>query len=188
MTTMPAAELMTAEEYMAMPELEGRRTNLVEGKVVMDEPTWRHQALVLRLAIAMVQWLDAGDERGAVSIPIDVLVDDRNVYSPDVLWYSPPRIPANPDVRPQAVPDLAVEIRSPSTWSYDIGAKKDGYERAGVRELWLVDTPASEVLVFRRSRPDAPRFDVSIELATGGVLESPLLEGFALPLDALFAD
>jgi hypothetical protein len=44
------------------------------------------------------------------------------------------------------------------------------------------------VLVFRRSTPDAPRFDVSLQLAAGDALSSPLLEGFALPLDRLFAD
>ena len=44
------------------------------------------------------------------------------------------------------MPDIAVEVRSPSTWRYDIGAKKSGYERRGLPELWLVDTRADEVL------------------------------------------
>ena len=50
------------------------------------------------------------------------------------------------------MPDLAVEVRSPSTWRYDVGAKKDGYERHGLPELWLVDTEARSVLVYRRAR------------------------------------
>lgn len=188
MTVMPTAELMTAEEYMSRPELEGRPTNLVEGEVVMGEPTWRHQEISLRLAVAISSWIEAGDGRGAASIPIDVLVDDRNVYAPDVLWYSQPRIPIKRDIRPQPLPDLAIEVRSPSTWRYDVGAKKAGYERKGLPELWLVDTPAAEVLVFRRSTPDAPTFDVSLQLAMGDTLESPLLEGFALAVEQLFAD
>ncbi len=51
-----------------------------------------------------------------------------------------------------------------------------------------MDTAADEVLVFRRSAPDALKFDVTLELTTDDVLQSPLLEGFALPLDRLFAD
>jgi len=47
------------------------------------------------------------------------------------------------------------EVRSASTSRYDIGAKKAAHERAGLPELWLVDTAADEVLVFRRSSPQA---------------------------------
>jgi Uma2 family endonuclease len=52
-------------------------------------------------------------------------------------------------------PLLCVEIRSPSTWRYDIGRKKSVYEAEGVAEVWLVDDVAEVVLVFRRSTPTA---------------------------------
>jgi len=84
------------------------------------------------------------------------------------------------------IPDLAVEVRSPSTWRYDIGAKKAGYERRGLRELWLVDTAADAVLIFRRSEPGAPGFDTALELDRDQELTSPLLPGFALALAELF--
>jgi Uma2 family endonuclease len=77
-------------------------------------------------------------------------------------------------------------VRSPSTWRYDVGQKKAGYERHGLPELWLVDTPAEQVLVFRRSRVGAKAFDVALELGRGDVLGSPLLPGFELALGALF--
>jgi Uma2 family endonuclease len=186
MTAMPTAEAVTAQRYMNMRELDGRRTNLVDGEVVMGEAVWEHQAITGSIFRAMSDWVEAGERRGAASLPIDVYVDEHNVYAPDVLWYSQERIPPNPRARPQAVPDLAVEVRSPSTWRYDVGAKKSGYERAGAPELWLVDTPARAVLAFRRSSRDAG-FDLALELAAGDVLESPLLERFALPLDQLFA-
>jgi Uma2 family endonuclease len=86
------------------------------------------------------------------------------------------------------VPDLVVEIRSPSTWRCDIGVKKANYERHGARELWLVDTAADVVFVFRRSRARAPRFDVSVDLGAGETLTSPLLPGFALAVGEIFAD
>ncbi len=84
------------------------------------------------------------------------------------------------------MPDLAAEVRSPSTWRYDIGAKKAGYERHGLPELWLVDTAAEEVLVFRRSSPGATAFDVALELDRSQRLESPLLPGFGLDPAELF--
>ena len=60
------------------------------------------------------------------------------------------------------------------------------YERAGLPELWLVDTAASEVLIFRRSAAKASSFDVALELERADTLTSPLLEGFELPLGGLF--
>ena len=191
MTTMPAAELMTADEFLALPldaDGYGYAPCLVDGELVVTKPTVEHQDVVGRVYFALAKWIEAHDGRGFVIHEIDILIDDLNVYEPDVLWYAEGRRPARHDLAPYPMPELAVEVRSPSTWRYDVGAKKAGYERKGLPELWLVDPRVGEVLVFRRSRPDAPRFDVSIELATGDVLESPLLEGFALPLDALFAD
>jgi len=42
------------------------------------------------------------------------------------------------------------------------------------------------VLVYRRSQPKAPTFDVSLELARDDELGSPLLLGFSLALAGVF--
>jgi len=84
------------------------------------------------------------------------------------------------------VPELVVEVRSPSTWRFDVGAKKDNYELAGVAELWLVDTEAEVVLVFRRSTPRNARFDLSLDLGIDEALTSPLLPGFELAVSEIF--
>jgi len=60
------------------------------------------------------------------------------------------------------------------------------YEQHGLPELWLVDTAADEILVYRRCTPKSPTFDVCLELARGDVLTSPLLAGFSLALDEFF--
>lgn len=79
-------------------------------------------------------------------------------------------------------------MRSPSTWRYDVGVEKSVYEERGLAELWLVDTAADVVLVFRRSIRAAERFDVSLELARGDELTSPQLPGFAFAVAELFGD
>lgn len=123
-----------------------------------------------------------------VGPPLDVRIDDRNVHSPDVVWFGHGRVPGVDDPPPYPVPDLVVEVRSPSTWRYDIGAKKRNYENNGAAELWLVDTVSAVVFVFRRSTPAAPHFDVALELGSGEELASPLLPGFTLAVDEIFAD
>ena len=53
---------------------------------------------------------------------------------------------------PGGVPDFVLEILSPSTWRYDLGAKRDRYAALGVGEYWLHD-PAWQIL-----EPGACRF------------------------------
>lgn len=183
---MATAERMTAERYYEIT-VEGDRKQLVDGRIVVTEPKAIHMLLQLRLAYALHGWVQAGERRGLALLPTDVRMDDFNVYGPDVLWFRQERIPANLRGYPEHVPDLCVEIRSPSTWRYDIGAKKRVYEAGGLAELWLVDDVAETILVYRRSKPTVPEFDVAVELARGDTLESPMLPGFALSLEEFFA-
>jgi len=189
MTAMPAVKLMTAEEFMALaPREDSARVELIEGEVVVSQPAWQHQRTCVRLLFAFEVWTRAAKGRGAVSLPLDVLLDEHNVFVPDILWYDAASTPGRDDKPPYSVPALAVEVRSPSTWRYDIGAKKAVYERRGLRELWLVDTAADVILVFRPSAAESHGFDQSLELGGGDSLTSPLLPGFTLTLDEVFAN
>jgi Uma2 family endonuclease len=183
---MVTVERMTAERYHAVT-VEGDRKQLVDGRIVVNEPKAIHGLLQMRLAVALGAWLQGGEGRGLALMPTDVRMDDFNVYGPDLLWFRDERMPADLDGYPEHVPDLCVEIRSASTWRYDVGAKKRVYEEGGLAELWLVDDAAETVLVYRRSGPGAPTFDVALELGRGETLGSPMLPGFALSLGELFA-
>jgi len=179
------ATRMTAEQYYAVT-VEGDRKQLVDGAIVVNEPKVIHSLLQGRILASLHNWTEQGDGRGLALLPTDVALDDYNVYGPDVLWFSEDHRPTNLDAYPERVPDLCVEVRSASTWRYDVGAKRAGYERGGLPELWLVDDRAESVLVCRRSKPGAPRFDVALELGRGEELTSAQLPGFALALDELF--
>ncbi len=84
-------------------------------------------------------------------------------------------------------PVAAVTLARSAPWYLDIGAKRAVYEAAGVAGLWLVDWPASTVLVHWRSTADVSTFDLSTEVGPGEVLTTPLLEGLTVATDALFA-
>jgi Uma2 family endonuclease len=183
---MATAERMTAEQYYEIT-VEGDRKQLVDGRIVVNEPKTIHALLQTRLGFALEAWRRAGEGRGLAMMPTDVRMDEYNVYGPDLLWFRQERIPADLNAYPEDVPDLCVEIRSPSTWRHDIGAKKRVYEAGGLPELWLVDDLAETVFVYRRSQPGAPTFDIELELQRDDTLDSPMLPGFALSLEELFA-
>jgi len=177
---------MTADEYFAVSVV-GDMTQLVDGVMIVNEPTLLHNLSQVRVLNALTNWVEAAPGRGFASTPTDVVPDDYNVFGPDVVWLSEQRVPDPLDERLQGMPDLAVEVRSPSTWRYDIGKKRAAYERAGLPELWLVDTASRTVIVCRRSAKDARSFDSEVELAEGEELTSPQLPGFSLSVERIFS-
>ena len=179
------ATRLTAEQYYEIT-VEGDRKQLVEGEIVVNEPKPIHAMLQERLAYALGAWKRGDEGRGLLLMPTDVRLDEHNVYGPDLLWFSAGHVPADLDAYPERVPDLCVEIRSQSSWRYDVGAKKRVYESGGLPELWLVDDASESVLVYRRSTPKSPSFDLALELRAGESLTSPQLQGFELSVAELF--
>jgi Uma2 family endonuclease len=183
---MSTATRMTAEEYFAVSVV-GDRKQLVDGVIIVNDPYLLHNLSQVRILNALVNWSEAAPGRGFASTPTDVVADEYNVFGPDVVWLSEERVPARLDKRLEGLPNLAVEVRSPSTWRYDVGKKRAAYERAGLPELWLVDTASRTVLVCRRSTKDASSFDIELELAEPDALTSPQLPGFSLPVERVFS-
>jgi Uma2 family endonuclease len=182
--TLPAmgavAARFTADEYLSRED--PRRTELIDGIVIVHEPTIPHQRVCLEIIRALSDWVRGGGH-GEATLPLDVRLDERTVLAPDVLWFAD-RLPEDAARAPRP-PDLAVEVRSPSTWTYDVGRKRALYEHHGVRELWLVDTVTRKVLRYARTGAGAA-FDVAEELGDGQVLTSKLLPGFRLPVAEIF--
>jgi Uma2 family endonuclease len=80
------------------------------------------------------------------------------------------------------VPDLAVEVISPSDLVYDLIQKIAEYFEAGVRLVWVVYPPQRLVYVYE-SLTRARILTVADELEGGAVLP-----GFRLPVANLFPE
>lgn len=146
---------MTVEEFIDAAADVREPAQLIDGVMVVNQPKRRHQEAFKRIFYALVTWESPSAGSGCVSPPLDVILDQYNMYGPDVLWYADEQHMEWEGFQ-HVLPDLVVEISSPSTWHHDVGQKREMYEHYGLGELWLVDTKAREVRVLRRSRPDAP--------------------------------
>jgi Uma2 family endonuclease len=180
------AALLTADEYILTAETRHRWTELVNGEVIVNTPTVRHQRIVQFINAQLFNWVGNGVGRGEAPGSIDVRFDDATVMAPDCLWFSEGVLPPDDAAASLVVPQLVVEVRSPSTWNYDTTVKLRKYETAGVAEVWMVDTASNSVLVYSRSSTESLLFDVSKELDVGKSLGSPLLDGFIIDVRELF--
>ncbi len=160
---------------------------LVEGEVVVNDPTFRHQEIALQICATLLDWTRSSRGSGKVGFGGNWTIAPGTTYKPDAWWVDDDQAALLTGARSDAPPALAVEVRSPGTWALDIGIKRTRYEQAGVAELWLADTPAEVVLVHRRTSPDGAMFDVARELARDETLTTPLLDGFTLDVNDLFA-
>jgi Uma2 family endonuclease len=75
------------------------------------------------------------------------LSSQRRLRTPDTLYVSSSREHLIGPTRLEGAPDLAIEIVSPESQSRDRREKFLEYEKAGVREYWIVD-PLSQTLEF----------------------------------------
>lgn len=123
---------MTRADYAKLPE--GEPIQLVEGEFVREAtPIYQHQRVLLRATYELVDLV--GQER-VVPSPVDVVIDEFNVYWPDVAVYAAPLAAHQKDL---GVPILVIEVLSPSTATRDRKRKTRHYLAAGVREVWLVE-------------------------------------------------
>jgi Uma2 family endonuclease len=181
---------VTAEEFFAMADRLPRHAQLIAGEVVVNSPTFGHQHIAGRLYSRLLAWTDEQPGRGVAGFSVDAQLDTYNVYCPDVWWCGPERAPSIRDKRLAGLPDLAVEVLSPSNRKHDLVTKRHHYERLGLPELWIIDPhdlDAVTARLLRRSTPGGGAFDVVERVESGGVLRSPQLDGFAVGLGELLA-
>ena len=90
----------------------------------------------------------------------------------------------DPDAFLSVVPDLVVEILSPSTTRRDRTEKKKVYAQNGIAEYWIVDPASRSVSVFCLAGKE---YAAPLEVLSGTV-ESRGLAGLCMDLDTIFAD
>jgi Uma2 family endonuclease len=148
---------LTVDEWFSLPD-DGNQYELFEGVLcLMAPPSRRHQDITLDLAaLIRAETLRGGGYAGVA--PLGVALEARLGFLPDVVYVAPGRESILSDRGVEGVPDIVVEVLSPSTETFDRGTKLRTYLRRGVKEVWLVDPRARITSVHRtvRDRLDAP--------------------------------
>ncbi len=133
-----------AADYWILPE--GEPVQLLRGRLIVSpSPNILHQLIVVRLGELFSAIADQTDGFAVVA-PMDTVLSEHTIPQPDVIYIRH----ANKGIiedRVRGVPDLVVEVLSPSTAKVDRLEKMDLYAQYGIAEYWIVD-PESHVFEF----------------------------------------
>ena len=177
---------LTYQDFLNFPD-DGQRHELIAGEhYVTPSPNIPHKRLVVRLTIAIGNYLDRHHIGQVFCAPLDCVFSNVDVVEPDVLVVLEDQEQILTEKHVRGAPALVIEILSPGTSRRDFGIKRDLYERGGVREYWIVDPVRDSLRVLSRSDDGKLTLESELSSAGGSTLTTPLLPGFALSLEALF--
>jgi Uma2 family endonuclease len=120
--------------------------NLVEKQVGARE-CWVATQIAHRLEAA-----SGGRGLVFVEVTVEAFGGRRStVRRPDVCYVRPGRLPddAPPEGHLPLIPDLCVEVISPSDRAYDVDEKVEQYLEAGAVAVWIVNPDVRNVKVYR---------------------------------------
>ena len=162
---------------------------LIDGELLIKmAPTELHGDVAIRLSAYLFLHVDEhGLGRVTGEVGFHPPGDRGTVLLPDVAFTSISRTaqPARSSYVPY-MPDLAVEIISPSQSLAQVQRKAEVYLRHGTALVWLIDPTANFAEVWRRAEDGALQME---RIAGDGELTGgDVLPGFRLSLSRLFAN
>ncbi len=123
-------------------------TELWNGEIVISPaPHPHHQRIVGRFYKSLDQFVDKRGLGEAFVSPVDVVLTQKRVVQPDVLFISKARLGFVRNFI-DGVPDLAMEVISETSWQRDRIQKKALYEQCGLPEYWIIDPDSETIEVF----------------------------------------
>ena len=179
---LPRQGYWSDESYLWLTDHDRHRIEFTDGRIEeLPMPTSTHQAVLLFLYRLLHDYLRP---RGGVAMVsgLRMRIREGKFREPDVLMLQDRSDPRYQD-RYWLGADLVAEVVSPDDPDRDLVEKRSDYAEAGIPEYWIVD-PRNEtitVLVL-----DGNAYVEHGVHGRGGTATSPLLEGFATDVAAVF--
>jgi len=189
-TKKPAIEILqlfpyqgewTENDYFKLPDT-NHLVELSEGRIIIkDMPTDEHQKAVMKLSYAIYTFV-MEQEIGEVRFsPMPVRLWQNKIREPDIIFMSKEHIDRI-NSKAWGVPDLAVEVISPSNKNDDKVEKFTEYAKAGITEYWIVDPINLTIEVYLLEKG---KYVLKEKKQAGESVSSTVLEGFEFAVDRL---
>ena len=185
------AKKLTYEAYLALPEIK-QRYEIVDGVLIMPPaPTPDHQWIMMEVAVRLRGFVSERRAGVVLTAPVDLLIhrEPLRTRQPDILYLSAERtgVKGRDELRKlqylEMVPDLVVEVLSPSNTRRDIEDKLVDYRTIGIKECWLVSPEAETIEVLVLASESAATEAI---FGVDSSLSSEALSGFSMDIGEIF--
>ncbi|MBQ7199351.1 MAG: Uma2 family endonuclease [Selenomonadaceae bacterium] len=118
-------------------------------KFMSPSPILGHSNIITELLTVINNYLRRNNRGRVFADNTDVHFPDGSLFKPDLVVVTKENYSIlNWKGAIYGVPDMVVEVLSPSTRVRDLTVKKDAYESNGVKEYWIVDPYMKTVDVY----------------------------------------
>ncbi|MCO6479351.1 MAG: Uma2 family endonuclease [Phaeodactylibacter sp.] len=178
---------ITYQEFRQMEFDEDDRFfyELLNGELVKKSaPSALHQRISGRLFSKIRAWIDEKGLGELFYAPIDVFLDDYNAPQPDLVFIKKTRLGiVHLDNGIVGIPDLVVEILSPTSIKRDRFEKMEIYQRFNPPEYWIVDPANGSIEVYTLKND---KLEIASFAAQEGAVQSPALGGLEIEVEKIF--
>lgn len=172
---------------------ENERIEIINGEAfMMATPTTAHQIISGEIFRQLSNYLE-GKKCKAIPAPFGVRLFEQDGDKPeDVGTVVEPDISVICDRKKmdkygcKGAPDMVVEVLSPSSLRHDRFIKLNLYQRAGVREYWIVDPENRAIQVFLQDSNGI--FRIFDEYGRHDVAKVNILDGCFIELSKVFSE
>jgi Uma2 family endonuclease len=183
MGTTTATRTWTYEYLFRLPD-DGKRYEIIDGEQFEMPGTNRDHAAAIINLIALLVPIVRKMGGQLFTAPFDVFLPGADPVQPDVIVVLPGRAGIVAWRGGEGIPDLLIEILSPSTLVHDRVRTRALYVRAGVREFWLISPEAGLVVVLVLEGND---YRTLVRAIGDEPVRSEILPDVAFPASAIFA-
>lgn len=158
---------------------------LINGEIVArNYPTASHQRILGKLFLLFSQHVQPQQLGEVLFAPFGVVLNEHSDVQPDLIFVSAAKAGIVQEEGVFGVPDLLVEIISPSSLKTDRNAKYKLYQQIGVAEYWIIDIKNRSIEVHTLQ---AGSYDLSAFAIEQGAVTSTVLPGLSVAVEAVFA-
>lgn len=132
--------------YAAIPA-DGKRHEIIGGEhFVNPAPNLYHQEVSRHIQFQLYSQIELTGLGKVINAPVDLQLSEHDIVQPDLVVVTLQRKRIMTPTKIKGVPDLVVEILSPSNPDHDLTIKRKLYEEAGIPEYWIVLPDEHQVL------------------------------------------
>lgn len=140
------ATLWDYPAYAAIP-FDGKRHEIIGGEhFVNPAPNLYHQEVSRHIQFQLYSQIELTGLGKVINSPVDLQLSDHDIVQPDLVVVTRQRKHILTPTKIKGIPDLVVEILSPSNSDHDLKTKRKLYEQVGVPEYWIVFPDEHQVL------------------------------------------